>query len=456
MADPSETNAGNAGLVRAVGTIGLAAGIVNVTIGGGIFRVPAAPDVVGSLGAAAPVAYLVCAIVMALIVICIAAAGSRVALTGGPYAYVETAFGPLAGYLAGVLVMVAGTSAMAAVSTIFADNVARFVPAVRGPWGPLTLLAVVLAGLAAVNVRGVRHGARLNVVSTVVKLAPLVILAIAGLFAIDPANLRWTASPTVPDVTRASIFLIFVFAGIEGALLPSGEVQDPARTVPRSVFLAMGTVTLLYVLLQYVAQGTLGPALAGSATPLADAAGRVLGGWGASLLTFGVVLSTFGYLSGMLLAMPRGLYALARAGILPGAVGAVHPRYHTPHYAILAQVVIVLLLIAGNTFESLVIVANVATLLVYFGCAAAAWQLRRLDVRQGGVPFRVPLMNAAPPLAIAVIVLLLTSVTLREWMVLGAVVAGALAVYAVTSGSRRAARTAADRAAALQRVEDRS
>src|SRR5688500_11458735 len=156
----------NSGLVRAVGTLGLAAGIVNVTIGGGIFRVPAAPDVVGGLGAAAPVAYLVCAVVMGLIVICIAEAGSRVSLTGGPYAYVETAFGPFAGFMVGVLVMIAGTSAMAAVATIFAGNVARFAPLVRGPSGMLALLAMVLAGLAAVNIRGVRHGSRLNVVST--------------------------------------------------------------------------------------------------------------------------------------------------------------------------------------------------------------------------------------------------------------------------------------------------
>ena len=99
-------------------------------------------------------------------------------------------------------------------------------------------------------------------------------------------------------------------------------------------------------------------------------------------------------------------------------------------------------MVAGNTFESLVIVANVATLLVYLGCAAAAWQLRRLDVRQGGVPFRVPFTAVAPALAIAVIGLLLTSVTVREWLVLGVVLAVALALYAGTSGSRRAAASA--------------
>ena len=102
-------------LTRAIGTFGLAAGIINITIGGGIFRLPAI--VAGSLGAAAPVAYLVCAIAMGLIVTCIASAGRRVSLTGGPYAYVGAAFGPYAGFLSGVLLWMLGTFATAAVST---------------------------------------------------------------------------------------------------------------------------------------------------------------------------------------------------------------------------------------------------------------------------------------------------------------------------------------------------
>ena len=104
-------------LVRVIGTFGLAAAIINITIGGGIFRLPA--NVAGSLGAAAPLAYLVCAVAMGLIVLCIADAGSRVSLTGGPYAYVGTAFGPYAGFLSGVLLWMLGTFATAAVSTVF-------------------------------------------------------------------------------------------------------------------------------------------------------------------------------------------------------------------------------------------------------------------------------------------------------------------------------------------------
>src|SRR5918995_1265270 len=112
---------GERGLARAIGRWGLAAGIVNVTIGGGIFRLPA--GVAAEVGAGAPLAYLACTVAMGLIVLCFADAGSRVSMTGGPYAYVGTAFGGYAGFLSGVLLWMLGTFATAAVSTVLASSV---------------------------------------------------------------------------------------------------------------------------------------------------------------------------------------------------------------------------------------------------------------------------------------------------------------------------------------------
>src|SRR5688572_26255369 len=117
----------NESLVRAIGTFGLAAAIVNITIGSGIFRLPA--NVAGSLGAAAPLAYVICAVAMGLIVICIADAGKRVPLTGGPYAYISTSFGGYAGFMSGVLLWMLGVFASAAVGTVFASSVGALVPA---------------------------------------------------------------------------------------------------------------------------------------------------------------------------------------------------------------------------------------------------------------------------------------------------------------------------------------
>jgi APA family basic amino acid/polyamine antiporter len=434
--DHAPRTGSEAGLIRALGTWSLAAAIINVTIGGGIFRAPASPEVSGRLGAAAPVAYVVCALAMGLIVLCIAEAASRVSLTGGPYAYVEVAFGPFVGYLVGVLLWVTATTAFAAVATIFADNAALVVPRLSGPVGRTALLGAVLLLFAATNIVGVRQGARLNVVAAAVKLVPLLLLIAGGILVVDPANLHVAAAPRAADVTRASIFLIFVFAGIESALVPSGEVREPSRTVPRAVFMAMAGVTLIYLLIQVVAQGVLGPALVGSATPLTDAAGRVFGPWGASLLSAGVLLSTLGYLSGMMLAVPRALFAFGRDGFLPRVLASVHPRFHTPHVAIATQAALVFALALTSGFEALVILANLSVLVVYFGCCVAAWELRRRDVRGSGAPFRVPGGAAAPILACIVILGLLSSITGREWATFGAVASVAIALYFATRGRR--------------------
>ena len=432
-------------LVRALGTWSLAAAIVNVTIGGGIFRAPGSPELSGRLGAAAPVAYIVCALAMGLIVLCIAEAASRISLTGGPYAYVEVAFGPFVGYLVGVFLWVTATSAFAAVTTIFADTAGRVVPAFGGVVARSTLIAAVLVLFALANIVGVRQGARLNVVAAAVKLVPLLLLIAGGILAVDSSNVRWAETPAAADVTRASIFLIFVFAGVESALVPSGEVRDPARTVPRALFMAMATVTVIYLLIQVVAQGVLGPALVGSPTPLTDAAGRVFGPWGASMLSAGVLLSTLGYLSGMMLAVPRALFAFARDGFLPRALASVHARYRTPHVAIVTQAVLVVALALSSGFERLVILANLSVLFVYLACCVASWELRRRDVRAAGTPFRVPAAGVAPVLACVVIVLLLSSITAREWGSFGAVAVVAIVIYVVTRGRRRASAAAIER-----------
>jgi basic amino acid/polyamine antiporter, APA family len=415
-------------LVRVIGTLGLAAGIINITIGGGIFRLPA--NVAGSLGTAAPLAYLVCAVAMGLIVLCIADAGSRVSLTGGPYAYVGSAFGPYAGFISGVLLWMLGTFATAAVATVFASSFGLLVPALSGRWMEIAVLVAVFAFWSIINVRGVGLGVRLNSIATVAKLLPLVLIALAGAFFVDPENLRIAAMPPAADIARTSLLLIFAFAGIEVALVPSGEVRDTARTVPRAIALAMIAITLLYIALQMVAQGILGSDLAkATVSPLADAAGASLGGWARSLLLVGATVSMFGYLGGMTLSMPRMLFALARDRFLPRSLAAVHPQYRSPHAAIAAQSLVALALAVSGTFENLAIFANVSALALYLGCALAAWQLRRESAQAARTSFSVPFGGLVPWLACLVIAWLLTGLTRNEWLGFAGCLAGATLIY---------------------------
>jgi amino acid transporter len=425
----------DARLVRAIGTWGLAASIVNVTVGGGIFRLPA--GVAASLGAAAPIAYLVCTLAMALIVVCFADAGSRVSMTGGPYAYVETAFGPFVGFICGALLWVGMTFALSAVAAFFADSVAALVPAI-GPAGKRIALVVTLAALAAANARGVRGVTRLNTVFTIAKLLPLLALIVVGAFAVRAENLAVTAAPTPAGVARASLLLLFAFLGVESALVPSGEVKSPARTVPRAIFLAMGVVALLYVAVQVVAQGLLGGALAGDPTPLASAAAVAMGPAGRWLILIGSVISMFGYVSGMTLAVPRMLFAFGRDGFLPASLAAVHPRWRTPHVAIGVQTGIVIVLGLFGIFEVLAVAANATMLIVYAACCVAAVQLRRRGVAGGGVPFRVPGTRVAPWLALGVIGWLLWELKPAEWIAAGVIIVVAALLFVATHSSRRA------------------
>ena len=416
----------DAGLVRAIGVRDLTASIINVTIGAGIFVLPA--TAAAGLGPAAPIAYLVCAALMALIVCCFAAAGSRVSLTGGLYAYVEVAFGPFVGFLAGILYSLMAAFAVASVASAFAGSVGALWTPAAMPAARAILLLALFAILAVVNVRGVSFGARVIDAAAVAKLLPLLVFVAAGVWWVNPEFLRWPGLPAVADVGRTAIVLIYAFVGAEVALVPSGEVRHPAQTVPRALFTALAVTTTVYLLVQGVAQGLLGPSMAGyAAAPLAEAAGRVLGRGGRVLVLAGAVVSMFGYVSGDMLGSPRALFAYARDGVLPGALARVHPRFHTPYVAIVVHACIVAALAVSSSFTQLAILANVAALTLYLTCVAASYVLQRRNVRIDGTPFALPGGPAIPVLAAVVIVWLLTNATRREFSVEGLVLAiGAL------------------------------
>lgn len=431
----SDARADEARLVRALGPLGLGAAVVNVTVGGGIFRLPAGAAAV--LGPAAPVAYVACAAAMALIVLCVAEAGSRVGRTGGLYAYVEVAFGPFVGFVAGAMLYACMAAALGAVSTFLADSLGAVVPALAGGLPRAGALVLILVAFAAVNVRGLRAASRTNGVLTAAKLVPLALFVGLGAFAVRAPNLAVHAAPAVGDVARTATFLIFAFLGVESAMAPSGEVRDPARTVPRALFGAMAAVAVIYVAVHVVAQGVLGPALAASKTPVADAAGVALDGWGRGLVLAGSLVSMLGYVGGMTFAAPRMLYAFGRDGFLPRALAAVHPRYRTPYVAVMAQTVVTAVLALGGGFERLALVANGAALLAYAACCAAAWELRRRDVREGGgEPLRTRVGAVAPGVAIVVIVWLLSGLKRGEWVAIGGTAVVALVAYAVASVRR--------------------
>ena len=431
----ADARAGEARLLRAIGLPALTASIVNQTIGAGIFVLPAI--VAGGLGPAAPLAYIVCAGVMGLIVACFAAAGSRVSLTGGLYAYIEVAFGPFVGFLSGALYWLMASFAVASVASAFAGSIGALTPIVDNQAARGALLASLFGALAFVNVRGVRSGSRVVQVVTVAKLLPLAILVVSGIWSIDPDALRWPGPPSLAALGRTSIILIFAFAGVEIAVAPAGEIRDPTRTVPRAIFTALAITTTFYLLIQVVAQGLLGSSLTNFASaPLAEAASRVLGATGRLTVLVGGAVSMFGYISGDMLGSPRVLYAFGRDGTLPEPFRRVHPVFRTPHVAIAFYAIVVATLAISGTFAQLAILANVSALTLYGTAVAAAAELQRRNVRSEGAPLRLPGGLTIPLLAIGMIVWLLSHATRRELAVEAIVLGIAAAFYFTRRRSR--------------------
>ena len=408
-------------LVRGIGIPALTANIVSSTIGAGIFVIPA--TVAKGLGSAAPLAFVCCAIAMVLFVTCFAIAGSRVSLTGGLYAYVEVAFGRYVGFLAGMLYFFTALGAVAGVVNVLANSVALVVPFLGGPVMRIIVMFAVYGSLVLINIRGVRQGAGAVTVITVAKLLPLLLFICVGIFFIQTPNLAWSGWPSSKSLGDAVILLIFAFVGIEVALIPSGEVKNPARTVPRSAYLALVITTIIYLMIQLVAQGTLGTDLANHpAAPLAESAAHSLA-TSAGYYLAGASISAFGFVTSDILSSPRMiLHSAATAHcrnfsrMSTRAIGHQMSRYHVPVLAFALRS-------AARSSDGGPF--GCAVLLMYLLCCAACWVFVQRDVRSDGKPFNFPGMKIVPALGILAIVWISPrhgSRIPRDWNRAGAVV----------------------------------
>jgi amino acid transporter len=400
-------------LQRVIGARSLAFTSFNIIVGAGIFGLPSL--LAAGLGARAVLAYGVCAVLIGLVGLCFAEAGSRVGGAGGLYAYVTTAFGPVAGGVAGTLLWFASCAASgAAVVNLLVDTLAVAVPALNGTLLRAVFIIGLYGTLATVNIRGVRYGMRLNTTLALLKLAPLIALAAAGLFKVHSANLQWTGMPTLPALSHGVILVFWGYIGLEISLCTSAEVKNPARAVPQAIAGALLLVTGLYVALQLAAQGTLGADLSRTNVPLVEVAHLLWGPWGVGLMIAATALCITGNMTADVLCSPRIMYALAERGQLPGRLCAVHKRYHTPAFAIATYAIISATLAVSGSFRDLVLVGSSGTLLVYLLCCLGVLRLRARGVTTGAEPFRAPGGPFVPLAASAMIIGTLWSLQWNE------------------------------------------
>lgn len=421
----------NEGLVRVIGAGALGLGVANMVVGAGIFVLPG--RIAAELGSAAILAYIICSVTVALVFLCFAEVGSRVTRSGGAYAYIEEAFGPFAGFIASILLWF-GYCALsdAAITVAMVEAMTLAFPAL-GESIPRAAFIIALFGfLAAVNIKGVKSGVRLYVFNTLAKLVPLLLLLVVGLFAINMENLAIPEWPAARELGAGAILLFFAFTGAECALNASGEVKNPSRTVPMGLLIGIGGLLTLYIGLQTVAQGVLGPELArNTEAPLAAAAVEVFGGWGGKMLLAGVVISIYGAISGDMLGVPRVLFASSLDDNLPRFLSKVHPQYKTPHVAVIFFAIVVCAFALSGTFIYLAVFATGSLLFIYLGVSLAVLRLRKRDGLPKAGEFRLPFGPLIPVSSCLIVGWLLLQVPVEEGISIAALISASVVVYAI-------------------------
>jgi len=401
------TQTGQTSLIRGIGRWDLVAVAINGIIGAGIFGLPS--KTYALIGPYSLLAFVACAAVAALIILCFAEVASRFTETGGPYLYAREAFTPVAGFEVGWLMWLARVTALAANLNLLVEYSSYFWPGINVGWARAMLITAIVALVTSINVAGVRNAAMFSNMFTIGKLIPIALFIIAGLFFLNPRNFSTAEQPAISAFSQSVLLLVYAFTGFEMALIPAGEVRDPQRNVPFAILTATALVALVYIGIQVVCIGTL-PTLAVSTKPVADAATHFLGALGGSVITAGVIVSIFGNLIVLLLAAARLPFAMAGNRELPQLLNAVHASYRTPHMAIVVSGAVMLALTLSGTFIYAVTISTIARLLTYFATCVGLVILRR----RGPAPFKAPAGVAAASVAMILIVWLLAHSTGRE------------------------------------------
>ncbi|GAB3490172.1 amino acid permease [Amycolatopsis cihanbeyliensis] len=372
---------------RGLGLWAATALVVGNMIGSGVFLLPSS---LASYGAVSIVGWLFTSLGAVLLALVFARLGKRHPDVGGPYAYTRRAFGDFLGFQTAWGYWIAIWAGNAAIAVAFVGYLAHFFPVLAS--NRLAAMLVALAaiwGVTAVNAMGVRQGAIVQLVTTVLKLVPLLVVALIVPFFADPANFTpFNASEQsgFGAVTAAAALTLWAFIGIESATVPAGDVREPRRTIPRATMIGTVVTAVVYVLGTVAVLGVVPRGrLTESTAPFADAAGAVFGGWAGNAVAAGAVIAAFGALNGWVLLQGQVPMAAAKDGLFP-AVFARTSRNGTPVVGLVVSSVLVTALMAMNytatlveQFTFVILLATLTTLVPYAYSAMAQLMLLVTD-----------------------------------------------------------------------------
>lgn len=387
---------------RALGRLDVTCLGLNAIVGSGIFLLP--DDLYRELGVWSPLAFVCCALGLLPVAWCYAQAARTSDSNGGPYIYTRAVFGSRAGFAIGWMCFANAVFSFAAVVSAAAAYAAHLVPALEGAATQKLVACLLVGAFTTLNYFGAKPAALTVNLFTLAKFLVLVsivatLLPRADLAAFDVAG---TPGPSWSGLSRATFIALFAAQGFEVVPVPAGETRSPERVVPFAILSAMFVASALYVVVQTSLVGARADLAPVTDTPLADAA-LAVAPWLGVIIAWGGLISTIGFVSGSALGTPRYLYAMGAARQLPHLLARVHPRFGSPHLAILATAMAALVCVVPFDYRSLLGMSNVAVASQYLAtCLAVLFDNRppRRDSmtwvrgRLGKLGFWAPLLGA--------------------------------------------------------------
>ncbi|MBB1286971.1 amino acid permease [Flavisolibacter sp. BT320] len=369
------------GLKRAIGKWDLVLMIINSIIGAGIFGLPS--RIYQLTGVYSILAFFVCAAIVLVFILCFAEVGSRFQTTGGPYTYVLTAFGRLPAFTVGWLLLLSRIFNYATLINLLVTYLSIFYPSLTDTFPRAFTILIVTGGLTYINHVGAKSTTRVSNILTVSKLVPLALFILIGAFFLQGDLFTVQQQPAITDFSAAILLLIFAFGGFESVLVNTGEIRQPARTIPFGLLTATTIVAIFYVLIQVTSIGTL-PSLATSERPLADAATNFLGPAGGKIIAAGALISILGTLNILLFSGSRLPFAFSQKGQFPKPFAAVHPVHRTPTLSLLSVAIVTAIASIAWSFLTALQFAVIIRVSVYLFVCASLLQLRRKRPDQTG------------------------------------------------------------------------
>lgn len=352
------------GDVGLLGVVMLGAGSA---IGVSIFSVLAPAAQIAGSGLL--VAVLVAALPMIVFALAYAWLASALPKSGASYEWPRQFIHPLVGFLIAWLRILSNVGAMTVLTVVLVDYLGMVVALPQKP-----AIALILTGVFALNYVGVGVAARAQTLLMVVLLGVLAVFVGTGLPASSTAAVGPLLAAGWGAVLACISLMISLFLGIESAVEIGEEVREPRRTVPRGIALAIALTAVVYLAVAYTTVGLLGPAqLAASKAPLLDAARVPLGDWALPLIVGAATVSILKSINSIALGFSRALFAMGRNGALPAAVGSIHPRFGTPHVAVLlAWACGMAGMLLPSSLVFLLLAVNVPTMIKYMACSYCA------------------------------------------------------------------------------------